>query len=476
MSQTREAIWSPESDSTGGKASVVKLNSDESDSDFDDVEVDLSSLRKQASSSPDASAVDEANKIFGDKYGMYVADSDNLPDLIVLGFLQNQVNDAAEKLKSTPSAENNKAYKQSLQTMLNHRAHLIQKAHNAYIVPGDMKEDWALTADSLLSVGELKLINQSIKPVDGDLRNNPGKKTTYAGKKLNRKNLPTWQDTLDKADKFDENNKANPIVGLPDNWSVASMRKRLEDGTSEKRSVVDTLPVSESLKQALTRGFALGEMSDYFNLGTMIISDSSGNYVGSFIINGVGGSRVTSDVETLSIISSLDSAGAVMHLPGTDGPGSANNARGFTMFVTNRGKEWSSKGFTQDGVLGYANPNMGITVLADSVRASKKSKDSDSAPLLDGSPDAWFSTPIAKNSMDVWEHVVTHEVGHMVAFRTLLSDSEMGQGSAPSKYGRESEHENFAEYYAKYIRTGNAPDWFMETLRSRGLLKSQQNQ
>jgi hypothetical protein len=94
---------------------------------------------------------------------------------------------------------------------------------------------------------------------------------------------------------------------------------------------------------------------------------------------------------------------------------------------------------------------------------------------MHGGKDSWFSTAIRKGTMDLWDHTTAHEIGHMIAFKLGLSEAQQGRDVAPSKYGKHSAWENFAEYYARYIRTSQAPPWFIDLLQSRGLLKSQQN-
>ena len=88
------------------------------------------------------------------------------------------------------------------------------------------------------------------------------------------------------------------------------------------------------------------------------------------------------------------------------------------------------------------------------------------------------------------EHTIIHEYGHVMMYKywgdndnnldtgaiALNRDYETYgvKGQVVSNYGKESASEHFAEAFAKYIITGDATPEFLNLLRSKGLLKSQQ--
>lgn len=88
------------------------------------------------------------------------------------------------------------------------------------------------------------------------------------------------------------------------------------------------------------------------------------------------------------------------------------------------------------------------------------------------------------------EHTIIHEYGHVMMYKywadndntldngaiALKRDYEKYgvKGQVVSDYGKESVSEHFAEAFARYIVTGDATPEFLNLLRSKGLLKSQQ--
>jgi antirestriction protein ArdC len=75
-----------------------------------------------------------------------------------------------------------------------------------------------------------------------------------------------------------------------------------------------------------------------------------------------------------------------------------------------------------------------------------------------------------------------HEIGHVIADQKWKNDSRLRsayessnvKGQVVSRYGKKSTQEHFAEAFARYVETGDATPEFLELLRSKGLLKSQQ--
>lgn len=470
-----------------GEAKQIKVLSEESDSDFDDVEVDTSYLRKAAASSPTTDAVDEALTPFVDTYGLAV----DPVDIISLSQAAEAVNKAAADLRATPSAETNKKYKESLQAFLNHRAYMIQRAHQNFIIPGDMKKDWELTADSLLSVGELKLINAAIRPAKSIVPGVPGTRAQKFVPKPNRKNAPNWEATLETAKKMDQVNKDNPIKDLAPNWEVQSFEENL---ITAENSFFDASGAPQAGMRAgvpvhivrmISRANAMDGVKDFMTPGTMRLRDSSGVYVGNFTVNsslGGNGKRHATDEEINASLDSIMNAGGKLHLPGTAGSVAAGDVLGdkdMDIFLTSPDRELSgvvAKFGRERKALAYATPFFGITVFVDRVRSSKSDFDRGTSKQ-EGTPMDWWSSKINPNTMETWDHTMKHEIGHIVDARsnTLSNSSGFGSIGSPSQYGRKNSKEKFAELFAKYMRGEPVSDTFMNILRTKGLLKSQQN-
>jgi predicted transcriptional regulator len=484
----KNAMFRDFDDSESGDESSkqVKVLSEESDSDFDDVEVDTSYLRKAAAPSPTTDAVDEALAPFVDTYGLALDSADTMS----LAQVTDNVNKAAAELRSNPSAETNKKYKESLQAFLNHRAYMIQRAHEDFIIPGDMKKDWELTADSLLSVSELKLINAAIKPSRALVGGIPGTQARKFSPKVNRKNAPNWKDILTTAGELDQINKDNPIKDLAPNWEVQSFVEKLVSGES---SLLDEngapksglrAGVSSHLVKLLSRAIVADELKDFLTPGTVQLRDSSGVYVGNLTINSgyTKGKRYATDEEINASLDSIMDAGGRLHLPGTAGSVAAGDVlgdKGMNIFITSSDRELSAvvKKFGREGkALAYATPFFGITVFVDRVRSSKSDFDRGSSKQ-EGTPMDWWSSKINPNTMETWDHTMKHEIGHMVDARgnTLSNSKDFGNIGSPSRYGRKDSKEKFAELFAKYMRGEPVSDTFMAILRAKGLLKSQGN-
>jgi len=130
-------------------------------------------------------------------------------------------------------------------------------------------------------------------------------------------------------------------------------------------------------------------------------------------------------------------------------------------------------------VLGYANAVAGGHTIVDRVRKAEKRDASQKPKFVEN--ESWHSTDTYKRLGDYFRHTAAHELGHVVAFEVWPSESQMNQEYAAmrkqeiSRYGKESAHEHFAEAFAKYVLTGKATPEFLDLLRSKNLLKSQQS-
>lgn len=365
---------------------------------------------------------------------------------------------------------------------------MIQKAHQNYVIPGDMKEDWKLTADSILSVGELTLINASIKPVDADTRNNPNQNTSRFAARHNRPKILNLDEIDATVAELDKKNAENPIEGLAANWEVATFASALSPSaidTDSAQLLSGIYGMPAALTEVFAKAMAVEKLSEHMRPGVIRLQDSSGNYSGIITINdGSFNGRVASVEEINSMLGTVMSVGNVMHLPGTPGAVASKDLLGDTgmdIFITDANRELRYKvglaGRVRENVLAYANTLYGVTIFSERVRESKRDRDRGLRDNLTGGPNSHFSNDIKPDTMDVWEHVTAHEVGHVVAGRAGVDVSrEQANKPAPSLYGGASSDEKFAEYFALYMKTGKAPEWFIDILRSRNLLKSQQNQ
>ena len=129
--------------------------------------------------------------------------------------------------------------------------------------------------------------------------------------------------------------------------------------------------------------------------------------------------------------------------------------------------------------LGYANRVQGGHSIVNHIRKQERVDKKTLKPFVEN--EAWHSTHTHAGVGSYFSHTAAHEIGHVVAFEVWPNESDMDRELAQMRrtqisiYGRESAHEFFAESFAKYVLTGKATPEFFELLRSKGLLKSQQN-
>jgi hypothetical protein len=136
-------------------------------------------------------------------------------------------------------------------------------------------------------------------------------------------------------------------------------------------------------------------------------------------------------------------------------------------------------------VLGFAFPRGGAHIFPDRLRRGWSKKTGDEEYDKNNS---WHS--VAHRSLeDMVVHTTLHEMAHVLMYeywgtggRDNGSDAlqrdyyDFGvSGQVVSNYGKKNASEHFAEAYSRYIMTGDATPEFLALLRSRGLLKSQQN-
>lgn len=130
-------------------------------------------------------------------------------------------------------------------------------------------------------------------------------------------------------------------------------------------------------------------------------------------------------------------------------------------------------------VLGFAFPSGGGHVLPSRLATAWDNR-------ARSQPD-WHSIN-AKSLGEKSTGTSIHELGHVIAFNNWgvnpKDDGEVAlardygvygvRGQKVSRYGETSVHEHFAEALTKYVVTGDATPEFMDLLRSKGLLKSQE--
>lgn len=138
---------------------------------------------------------------------------------------------------------------------------------------------------------------------------------------------------------------------------------------------------------------------------------------------------------------------------------------------------------TESNTLGFAFPGAGAHILPSRLKAHWD-KAGASEPYTE---DSWHSVEY-KTYEDKVIQTTVHEIGHVLMYKYWGNDSfDNGAtaltrdykafgvfGQKVSRYGTKNVAEHFAEAYARYILTGDATPEFMDLLRSKGLLKSQQ--
>jgi antirestriction protein ArdC len=130
-------------------------------------------------------------------------------------------------------------------------------------------------------------------------------------------------------------------------------------------------------------------------------------------------------------------------------------------------------------VWGFAYRGGGAHIIPDRIKKFSPTK-AESDPY-DPSK-SWHSVPSNNDYTARSSHTVYHEIGHVTAYDSWGSDAALKdayqafnlKGQVVSQYGKKSTHEHFAEAFARYIQTGDATPEFLDLLRSKGLLKSQQ--
>jgi hypothetical protein len=225
---------------------------------------------------------------------------------------------------------------------------------------------------------------------------------------------------------------------------------------------------------------ALKEAELWKNDAVISFKDSTGKYPGTLRIGkGTSNGLAANPEEIRTIIASVSNFGDKIDM-------SVGSSTHYDMFITpNAGakdhpvrRQWVAMGMmrkAKPGTLAYSSDVTGTVFFMDRLRKSQQEHNT-GEQKTDGKIGSWWSVEIRPNSSDVLDSTVHHELGHAAHDAAKIDTSaELRAKLPPSRYGAKNNNEKFAEYMAKYIRTGEAPPWFIDLLRSKGLLKSQQN-
>jgi DNA polymerase III epsilon subunit-like protein len=471
-------------DSGTQTSGAPEFNSDESDSDFDDVEVEFDVPAQKATAPVGYSVVDGLIEDLTEKYGPTIAAVSAIGEayIIKLGRLANEVNEAANNYKQTQDAGDKKLYMDKLLQMLDLRAGIILKANNNSLSKRNSVADSKLSGDPLLSTGELALINSKITPRNelgqsdiSNISSNP-----YEVQRRRETSVATLSEL--KAELAAKDAKAPKITGLPDGWQSYGLVQALDDTIEQATRIGQSLygVNNPAVGRLLGLKRAIKQSEIWKNDAAASFKDSTGKYPGTLrIAKGKSSGLAATPEEIRTIVASVSNFGDKIDMK----PGSADF---YDMFITptaglkdhpiRRARaEIGLMRKTKPETLAYFSEVTGTVYFIDRIRASQAGHNSGETKT-DGGANSWWSVEIRPNSSDVLDSTVHHELGHAAADAAGINTTkELGSRPAPSRYGGKNNNEKFAEYMSKYIRTGEAPPWFIDLLRSKGLLKSQQN-
>lgn len=487
----------------------AEVNEEESDSDFDDVEVDFSHQLTDSSAAPGTDALRDLVDKFYPIYGT-AATKENMATLVILGRTGDRLIEKAQALISDPkSASAKKEYKQALQKYLDSRAGLMTMVNNRFVINGaDLKNDIKLAGDPLLTPSELVQINASISPIDeyGDKVVDRPQSGTF------RKRMPTEAEIekMVSASKID-----NPITGMPSGWEqISPYDVAMRDIASTLSSMYGLTDLNDlgslSVKnmnsalmyKAKTIAGLLSPATGMVDLRPRII-DTTGNYKGTVLVatrqRDGSGPRIATDDEINQVLRTASELASNVNMPDSNGyvnpdPNSVPSTVSTNIYITQTGQEHPIhllKGQADARTMAYASPLTGVTIFIDKTRSAQMMTD---AERLSDSGKVHFSTKAKPGTLDNLTHTTLHELGHVIQF-AYISDKNIREGwraipnrrggdetwekpsglGSISGYGDSSPYEHFAESFAKYQITGEATPEFMQIMRSLGILKSQRN-
>jgi DNA polymerase III epsilon subunit-like protein len=483
-SNESDSDFSPEVSENEGPSEGPQFNADESDSDFDDVEVEFDVPVQKATAPVDYSVVSAAIDDLTEKYGPTIATTSEIDerDIITLSRLANEVNEAANNYKQTQDANDKKLYMSKLLEMLDFRSGIIHKANSYSLSNRNSVADSKISGDPLLSTGELALINSKITP-----RNSLGTEIKPTGPlgptgEQRRRETSVLSMSQLRADLTAKDAKAPKINGLPDNWQLYGLVQALDD-TMQKATQIGASMYgvnNPAVGRLLGLKRAIKESELWKNDAVISFKDSTGKYPGTLRIGkGTSNGLAANPEEIRTIVASVSNFGDKIDM-------SVGSSTHYDMFITpNAGvkdhpvrRQWVAMGMmrkAKPGTLAYSSDVTGTVFFMDRLRKNQQEHNT-GEQKTDGKIGSWWSVEIRPNSSDVLDSTIHHELGHAAHDAGKIDTSaELRAKLPPSRYGAKNNNEKFAEYMAKYIRTGEAPPWFIDLLRSKGLLKSQQN-
>jgi DNA polymerase III epsilon subunit-like protein len=461
-------------------------NAEESDSDFDDADFDDTEFFvEQASPVSDGSSASEA--IVGplmEDYALTLAGLDRTGST-GLGLLwimrpAGGLDSLGRALDNDPSPDNKKAYMLALQNVVDIRATLMHLANHYSFLGRDPVADSKLISDPRLTAAEVLLINSRISLIDPKSGKKMQKlpplneKQKETRRLVKTQSLSQYRESLKKLD----SNMKRP-AGLPDNWSLYGHAEKF-DADLGTVSVVKSTGLTEEVKSLLKVAkihSVIAEAEAFAKPGYVMFKDSSGFYPGILRLSNTG-TGIKED-ELAAMVDGIVEFGNRVDYAG----GSQAKPEHYNMLITTGNNDNPERirdsfiyGTTESNVLAYANAVLGTTFFIDRLRVEQNKFNLGLITQKDDPEHDHWASEIRRGTKDVFKHVVLHEFGHAAdASSGRTSNKNMAGRPAASTYGADSPAENFAEYMARYTNGQSVPEWFVELLRSEGLLKSQQN-
>jgi DNA polymerase III epsilon subunit-like protein len=457
-------------------------NAEESDPDFDDADFDDYDFAfEESTATADTplvigGLVDFVIEEYGYTLSQLADGSTEIEGLSRLFSTMKDVEEAAAELDSDPNPRTKKEYMDALQGFINARATLFHVTNHFTFLGRDSKADSKLTSDPRLTSAEVALINSRITLVDAENNNAPLKPLgpLTERQKEKRRTIVAQSLTQYRASLAELDSKMKRPAGLPDNWQLTGNLDIFEE---EFKSSAPTATLFSSLISA-NRAFT-SENTIFARPGYVRVRDTTGAYPGTLTLSNTGTS-IKPD-ELAAMVGAVENYGKKIDY-------TAGRYPNYNMLITTsnnenpiRVKNYDIFGSTALNVAAYSNPLTGNTFFVDRLRNEQQGIDAGKLVQFPntgeiGTSRNHWSSYIRPNSQDVFSHVVAHEFGHATdAAFFRESDSLMQNKRGVSLYGATSPAENYAEHMARYMRGESVPDWFIEHLRSKGALKSQQS-
>lgn len=459
----------------------VKLttNVEESDSDFDDADFDDSVFGvDKPSTVTGTSALDDLVGSLADDYLLVIHGLGLASDAPIAMFnAGKRLLEAAEKLDADPTPENKKEYMDKMQNLLNVRAGFIHYANHRSFLGRDSVEDSKLTGDPRLTAAEVALLNSRIAPLDPRVGDQPLKLTALSDKQkevrrtLTSMTMARYREYLAGLD-----SKMKLPAGLPSSWSLYKHVDALDAALNQTW----TTEPGEG-KQALARFFGLissiSDISTYAKEGYSRMVDTTGEYPSIMTVSKSG--QATTAAEMAGIVKGISDFAKKINFSG----GKDYSKKYFDMFITTTGEDnpirvkyGSLFGTPSSRTAAYAHRMLGTTFFINQLRGEQRKYDTGAITQLDSARFDHWSSNIRPGSQDAFTATVTHEFGHALDYTTGDEAEQAMKGKpAPSTYGATNNKEKFAEYMSRYLNDQPVPEWFIDTLRDLGLLKSQQS-